>query len=69
MHIGSQNGHPSIVQLLVDAGADIDAVTDKGYTGLILAANNGHCSTVEVLLRNGADANQRSEEGYELCIV
>ena len=42
LHYATQNGHANIVRLLVQHGANIDAITDCGRTVLMLASENGH---------------------------
>lgn len=59
----SSNGHAEIIQLLVDAGADINAVTDDGRTPLMQAAIQGHVDCVKTLLRNKADASIKDADG------
>jgi len=53
----AQNGHESVVRLLLDKGANINATTASGYSPLMLAALNGFLHVVQVLVANGADAN------------
>lgn len=43
---------PEIVQLLLDAGADPNAVNDYGYTPLHWAAKHGHIESARILLRS-----------------
>jgi ankyrin repeat protein len=47
-------GHPSVVEFLLDSGADIGAQDDAGQTALHQAVHGGHLSTVELLLQRGA---------------
>lgn len=42
LHYATQNGHVDIVRLLVQHGANVDAITDCGRTVLMLASENGH---------------------------
>lgn len=50
------NGNMAGVQLLLDAGAEVDARDDfSGTTALMDAAETGSTACVEVLLRAGAD--------------
>jgi ankyrin repeat protein len=35
-------GHAAVAQLLMDAGADIEAREDSGMTPLMFAGGNGH---------------------------
>jgi ankyrin repeat protein len=47
--------HATVVALLLEAGADRDAVQRGGWTPLHSAARNGDARTVELLLAHGAD--------------
>lgn len=47
-------GFGDIAQLLIAAGADVNAVNRDGDTALILASRNGHARVVHILLRSGA---------------
>ncbi|XP_065649210.1 transient receptor potential cation channel subfamily A member 1 isoform X3 [Hydra vulgaris] len=50
LHIASKEGHDSIVQVLMDLGACIDAKNHENLTPLHFAAKYGHLRTVEILL-------------------
>jgi ankyrin repeat protein len=52
-----------VVDLLLDAGAPIDAADDRGRTALMTAAELGHGAIVERLLARGADRALRDKEG------
>jgi ankyrin repeat protein len=51
----SQAGYKGIVQHLLNAGADLEAKNDNGWTALIRAAYGGHEAIVRLLLEKGAD--------------
>ncbi|TYC57068.1 ankyrin repeat domain-containing protein [Marinobacter sp. BW6] len=51
------NGEKRRVQLLLSAGADVNASDRNGYTPVMRAAENGHLSVVKVLLAAGANVN------------
>jgi len=52
--MAGQNGHVEICKALIDAGADVDARTDKpGTTALIDASYNGREEIVKLLLESG----------------
>lgn len=51
------NGYLSIVQVLTEAGADVNQ-SDGHQNPLIAACLNGHLSIVKTLLKAGADINQ-----------
>ena len=48
-------GEIEIGELLLKAGADVNAKDSMGYTPLITAANRGKPETIKMLLRYGAD--------------
>ena len=52
-----KDGDAYCVQLLLVAGADINAVNNKGHVALLLAAGFGHTQTVKILVEHGADIN------------
>jgi len=48
--IAAKNGHIDIVDLLINAGANVNAQASDGKTALLLAAQNGHINVVRRLL-------------------
>jgi ankyrin repeat protein len=58
VHWAAQLGHISILELLLDAGAEVNPTTRIGsYTPLHLASSQANSSIVEKLLGGGADVN------------
>jgi ankyrin repeat protein len=57
VYMASQNGHTSVVDVLLRHGADPNLANHDGFTPLCIASQNGHTSVVDVLLRHGADPN------------
>eukprot|EP00316_Scyphosphaera_apsteinii_P021969 CAMPEP_0119303258 /NCGR_PEP_ID=MMETSP1333-20130426/4715_1 /TAXON_ID=418940 /ORGANISM="Scyphosphaera apsteinii, Strain RCC1455" /LENGTH=160 /DNA_ID=CAMNT_0007305875 /DNA_START=24 /DNA_END=506 /DNA_ORIENTATION=+ len=51
------NGHAAAVQLLCEAGANVDAATRSGITPLMQATCCRKAECIKVLLANGADQN------------
>ena len=49
--------------LLLDYGADIDAVDNRNETALYVAAQKGHQDTVKLLHERGADLNIEDNKG------
>jgi len=49
--------------LLMDKGAKLDAVNDKGETALMLAAGAGNEKLVKLLIEKGADVNKKNGAG------
>jgi ankyrin repeat protein len=56
-------GNPTIVHLLLDRGADIDAPQQGGYTPLHGAAAAGDADLVALLLGRGADPALTTDDG------
>lgn len=56
-------GRESIVQLLLNNGADIDFCNENGNSPLHIACEYGHESIVRLLLSNGAKINSRTKNG------
>ncbi len=59
--VAARGGSAEIVQMLIDAGADVNAQNEKNnnQTALILATREGHAEVVKVLLAAGADKTAR----------
>ena len=51
-------GHPPVVEMLVELGADYKARLASGMTPLLFAIREGHGDVVRVLLKAGADVNE-----------
>ena len=52
-----------IVELLIAAGADVNAKNDWGWTPLTYAAINDHEEIAELLIAKGADVNAKDDGG------
>lgn len=62
--------HRSIVELLLERGAAIDAQSDdRGYTALMDAAQQGDAGLLKFLLEAGADPNACSKDGQTALIL
>ncbi|KAK7219748.1 hypothetical protein V2G26_007751 [Clonostachys chloroleuca] len=57
LYFGSQEGHETIVQLLVEKGADINAQGGEYGNALQAASQEGHETIVQLLVEKGADIN------------
>ncbi len=53
-------GHDDAVKLLIDRGADVNAVQIRGQTALMWAAAEGHADVVKLLMARGADPSLAS---------
>lgn len=61
LHIAARYGHTEIVRLLVDQGADVNAVAINGFTPLHVCANNAQIA--ELLLAAGAEPSIKDNFG------
>jgi len=52
-----------VVEVLLSAGAPIDAVDNRGRTALMIAAELGHADIVDLLLGRGADRSIADKSG------
>lgn len=60
LHYAAWKGHPEIIDLLIDAGADIGAHNENGHwgtTALHAAAHGNRKTAAEALIRRGANVN------------
>jgi ankyrin repeat protein len=53
----------AVVNLVLDRGAGIDALDNRGRSALMTAAELGHSGIVELLLRRGADRTLKDRDG------
>lgn len=61
--VAADGGCKDIVEMLLEAGANIEHRNDQGETALISAAQNGHKEIVQMLLDAGANVNQENADG------
>ena len=60
--------HPDVVQVLIDAGADIEAKNEKGRSPLLLACQVGQLDAVKMLVEAGADVCA-TDSGRYTCLI
>lgn len=53
LHVACERGYDDVVQLLIDAQANINAKMNDGTTAFMLACQNGHLSIVQMLISTG----------------
>jgi ankyrin repeat protein len=63
LHYAAFAGHAGVAKLLLDRGANKDAVAPNTYTALMLAARNGKSAVAKVILYRDPDVNYRSGSG------
>ncbi len=64
LHMSAEKGHEKCIRVLLDSGADIDAVNGTGLTALHLAARNGHIDVMKTLLKHDAYVDATDESGW-----
>lgn len=64
LHFAARDGYSDTVELLLDAGADVNAVVADGKDALGLAIFNGHYDLASLLIDRGADVNQADARGF-----
>ena len=68
LYTATESGNTEIVKLLLENGADVDAVVDYGQqdgTPLIKASFDGHAKIAEILLEAGADIEATNDNMFE----
>ncbi len=63
IHAASVSGSLSIVRALLEAGADVNAPQEKGFTPLHEAALTGNLELLRILLDHGASRDLETEDG------
>jgi ankyrin repeat protein len=63
LHAAAASRNRAVVQLLLDAGAPVNASQQEGWTALHAAAQHGDVEMARALLAKGADPNQPNDQG------
>lgn len=63
LHYAAKRNNASMLQILLQAGANINARTKDGETALHAAAGAGQSKNVSLLLKAGADVNSKDNKG------
>src|SRR5262249_8776988 len=60
----AREGDIESAKILLDAGADINQVTNYGWTPLLTATNNRHYQLATYLIERGADVNHANKGAW-----
>jgi ankyrin repeat protein len=63
IHAASASSSLSIVEALLEAGADVNAPQEKGFTALHEAASTGNLELLRILLEHGANRELATDDG------
>lgn len=59
----------AIAEMLIQAGADVNAKTDDGVTAIMSAASFGLKDIAEQLIKAGADVNAKADNGWSALML
>lgn len=69
LHVATTYNHPRVVELLLKAGANVNATDHLGTSPLLLAAILGHANVARVLLDSNADITVTNHDGATLQTI
>ena len=64
LHWAGQQNHPDVVEVLIDAGANIDTIDEEGFSPLLRASKDASLDTVKMLVKAGADVSLTDNSGH-----
>lgn len=69
LHVAAKNGNAELCKLLIDYGANVNAVTPSKMTPLHISVLENHVHIVQLLLENNANVHLREEGNRETPIL
>ena len=63
LHTCAEKGHLDVARDLIEAGADVNAKDNDGFTPLSICAEKGHLDVARDLIWAGADVNAKDNDG------
>eukprot|EP01059_Diplonema_ambulator_P037004 TRINITY_DN9570_c0_g2_i3.p1 TRINITY_DN9570_c0_g2~~TRINITY_DN9570_c0_g2_i3.p1 ORF type:complete len:583 (+),score=114.77 TRINITY_DN9570_c0_g2_i3:231-1979(+) len=69
LYVAAQNGHPEVVECLLQNNADPNQSKDSGATPLFISAQQGNLAIVNILLGAGADPDQCTKTGVTPLMI
>lgn len=67
--LAANHGHVEVARVLLEAGADANAVDEHGQTVLMRASLNGNVKVVKELLGSGVEVNAAAKDGWTALMV
>ena len=64
VYAGGEGADPGVIQVLIEAGVEVDTQTQDGFTALMVAAGSGALEAVEALIEAGADESIKADNGW-----
>ena len=64
LHTCAEEGHLDFARVLIEAGADVNAEDNYGFTPLYICAEKGHLDFARDLIEAGADVNAKEDNGW-----
>lgn len=69
-HVAALNDHAEAIDVLVEAGADIEAQdSSESYTPLHCASEKLNCRALHSLLKHGANGNAQDNDSLETPLI
>jgi len=65
----AESGNIDEVRTLLDAGAELNATDDEGFTALMYASWIGHSEVAKLLIEAGVDVNAQAKEGGTALMI
>ncbi|KAJ3280086.1 palmitoyltransferase akr1, partial [Borealophlyctis nickersoniae] len=69
LHLAAQNGHVNVAELLLEAGAAVDAQDNEKFTPLHTAVEHGHLVLAAMLVTNKANVEAKTEISWTPLLV
>src|SRR5690606_2795294 len=69
MMLAAGRGGAGLIELLLDAGADVESPNSEGQTALMVVARTGQVEAAQLLLGRGADVHAREDWGGQTALM
>ncbi len=69
MQLAAETGNTAIIQMLLNAGADVESPNAEGQTALMSVARTGNVEAAKLLLKHGAKVNAAEKFGGQTALM